>query len=344
MAQQSYTFKLNLFTGDYVSYIYGDQDIFINTFKEFMYRQSFSNQPGNRYDKLIHLANVSVTDNKFYTDQIINLMCLIQQKIYYNYVHDAEHGILLVASQDDSFYFLEDYAITLDEAGEHSYWSGSDPEIHSKSKSQWIFDFNLVDFTKLFNMIENFCSTIGISLVWSNIKNTKMDACWQFKVCNNDYHLTPEYNPLDFLGSYPSKRFTDFTIETSSSKLCAHQIILSIWGGDYLKQLLSSTFQETQTNYLNLKQFSNSTVNLYLILVYGGDFFDFDDDLDIIELYRLSHYLLNQRITNLCLIYLQRTAKIDDITTITELNETYQDKELTNIVDRLVVIQKNLLR
>ena len=89
----------------------------------------------------------------------------------------------------------------------------------------------------------------------------------------------------DFSNLLNSKLFADFVITCNGQKIMAHRVILYENGGEYFKTLLSSSYEEQQTQSIAFGECSTEILNFYLAFVYADVNALVPAELDLIEAY-----------------------------------------------------------
>ena len=296
----------------YVDYIYCREQYFLKI---------FSYQVGSRLPKFVE------NDDYETTQKILDLAKIIQNIICHNY-STIDERFLLIVTTSKYYYFVE-----VDDI--NTIWYQSRSSLIKKSILRLELEF--IDFFNMEVAFRDFCSSIGV-----HMGSHRNAGYWKFSVVEDRISVVKP--PTNFLDLYTSSKLSDFNILSGNATFATHRCVLYMWGGDYFKTLFSTDMKGGQADQISLNDFAPTTIHLYLTLVYSDvDTLKFADEVDLIELYQLSHYLLNKRCIELCETLLYRTADIDNIKTLVDLYRIYGGGDLFHIISKLISTTKILI-
>ena len=304
----------DLFKTRYIDYIYCHEQYFLKI---------FSDQVGSRLPEFVK------NDNYETTQKIFDLAKIIQNIICHNY-STIDERFLLIVTTSKYHYFVE-----VDEI--NTIWDQSRSSLIKKSILR--LESAFINFIHMDVVFSDFCSSIGVRM---GSHRTGGYWSWKFSVFEDSISVVKP--PTNFLDLYTSSKLSDFNILSGNATFATHRCVLYMWGGDYFKTLFSTDMKGGQADQISLDDFTPTTIHHYLTLVYSDlDTLKFEDEVDLIELYQLSHYLLNKRCIELCERLLYRTADIDNIKTLVELYRIYGGDDLYRIISKLISTTKILI-
>lgn len=142
----------------------------------------------------------------------------------------------------------------------------------------------------------------------------------------------------------------DFTITCRVNKCVPTYRALLLKSGDMITSIVSSGMKEDLTGSIDFPDFSATTVEAYLVLLYSGGEELLDEllkgaweDLDIMELLEFAYRHQNQDLLNCCINYLSIHSSVKDVQAIEKAEELYALPPLRQLLRALVQPQHELI-
>lgn len=158
---------------------------------------------------------------------------------------------------------------------------------------------------------------------------------------NSEYYDIPIVEPIKSINCdnlydlYKNNIFPkDYIIKGLNKSYDVHKIILYINGDEYIKKYMSPNFIESTYNYINLSNFNNDTIEIFVDYIYIGQIIE-EKIKDIIELYELAEYLQNKNLIIDTLNIINYNSDVKDLPTLNILYEKYKNPYLFSIIQNI---------
>ncbi len=142
----------------------------------------------------------------------------------------------------------------------------------------------------------------------------------------------------------------DFTITCIGNKCVPTHRALLLKSGDMITSIVSSRMKEDLTGSIDFPDFSATTVEAYLVLLFSGGEELLDEllkgawkDLKIMELLEFAYRHQNQDLLNCCINYLSIHTSVKDVQTIADAAERYDLPPLRQLSRALAQPQHELI-